>query len=256
MAHLDDVWDQPDNGIWEVRGPRRHFTHSKVMAWVAYDRAIQLAEGYGVGPEAVTRWKETRELIHAQVCENGWNEAKQTFVQYYGGDDVDASLLMMARVGFLPPDDPRIVATVEAIERELLVNGFLKRYPTDGTGHAATDGGLVVEGEEHPVDGLPGGEGAFLLTTFWLADNLSLIGREDEALALFERLLEVRNELGLLSEQYDPVAKRMLGNFPQAFSHLGVIITAANLSTPGPGPFVATAEHVRPVRPSRRATRG
>jgi len=233
LEHLDAVWDQPDNGIWEVRGPRRHFTHSKVMAWVAYDRAITLAEelGFVEGPAAarVEGWRRTRDQIHAQVCESGWNERRGTFVQYYGGEDVDASLLMMARVGFLPPTDPRIVATVETIERELMVDGFVKRYPTDGTGKAAVDGGLV-DGEPHPVDGLAGGEGTFLLTTFWLADNLALIGRRDDAVELFERVLALRGELGLLSEQYDPVAGRMLGNVPQAFSHLGVIITAAALS--------------------------
>ena len=169
MAHLEQVWDTPDDGIWEIRGPRRHFVHSKVMAWAAFDRAVKIAEHLDLAdsPEVdVERWRTLRDQVHADVCEKGWNSDKNSFVQYYGADVVDASLLMLARVGFLPPDDPRIIATVEAIERDLLVDGFVLRYPT-------TDG--------DSVDGLPAGEGTFLMTTFWLADNLALIGRQQDA---------------------------------------------------------------------------
>ncbi len=227
MAHLDQVWDQPDDGIWEIRGPRRHFTHSKVMAWVAYDRAVKIARVRGWSDMPVERWGKTRDLIHDQICEQGWNEAKQSFTQYYGCDQLDASLLMLARMGFLPPSDPRIVSTVEAIERELLVDGFVQRYSTN-------DG-------QNP-DGLPPGDGAFLLTTFWLADNLQLIGRSDDARVIFDRLVSLRNDVGLFSEEYDPEAGRMLGNFPQAFSHLAHIITAAGLSMGDAGPVAQRAK--------------
>jgi GH15 family glucan-1,4-alpha-glucosidase len=223
MAHLDTVWNTPDEGIWEVRGPRRHFTHSKVMAWVAYDRAVQLAELLGDDSLPVEHWAQVRDEIHAQVCEKGWSEEKNSFVQYYGADHLDASLLMLARVGFLPAEDPRIVGTIEAIERELLVDGFVLRYPTEPVVEAH-DGD-----EKRTVDGLPPGEGAFLMTTFWLADNLAMIGRSDDALALFERLRALQNDVGLLAEEYDPVAERMLGNFPQAFSHLALVVTAMTL---------------------------
>ena len=221
MAHLDQVWDQPDDGIWEIRGPRRHFTHSKAMAWVAYDRAVKIATTVGLHSLPVDQWSATRDEIHAQVCEKGWNEQKRSFTQYYGSDQLDSSLLMLARLGFLPPTDARIVGTVEAIQRELVVDGFVRRYST-------------ADGDSS--DGLPPGEGAFLLTTFWLADNLALIGREDEARALFERLSSLRNDVGLFAEEYDPVARRMLGNMPQAFSHLAHIITAATLSMGAEGP--------------------
>ena len=214
LTHLERVWDDPDDGIWEVRGPRRHFTHSKVMAWVAFDRAVQMAAMGRLPNDRVDHWVELRDTIHAQVCEKGWNDRVGAFTQYYGASTLDASLLMMAPVGFLPPDDERLVATVEAIQRELTVDGFVKRYQT---------------GEDN-ADGLPGHEGAFLLTTFWLADNLALIGREDEAREVYGRLVELRNDVGLLSEEYDPTEGRMLGNFPQAFSHIGLIHTAANLS--------------------------
>ena len=227
MAHLDQVWDQPDDGIWEIRGPRRHFTHSKVMAWVAYDRAVKIAQARGWSDMPVERWGRTRDLIHDQICDQGWNEAKQSFTQYYGCDQLDASLLMLARMGFLPPSDPRIVSTVEAIERELLVDGFVQRYSTK-------DG-------QNP-DGLPPGDGAFLLTTFWLADNLALIGRPDDARQIFDRLVSLRNDVGLFSEEYDPEAGRMLGNFPQAFSHLAHIITAAGLSMGDDGPVAQRAK--------------
>lgn len=214
LEQLEKVWDDPDDGIWEVRGPRRHFTHSKVMAWVAFDRGIQLHDMGRLPGGDVGHWKELRETIHQQVCEKGWNADVGSFTQYYGSSTLDASLLMMGPVGFLPPDDERLVATVEAIQRELTVDGFVRRYQT---------------GDDNS-DGLPGNEGAFLLTTFWLADNLALMGREDEAREIYERLVALRNDVGLLSEEYDPDAKRMLGNFPQAFSHIGLIHTAANLS--------------------------
>jgi GH15 family glucan-1,4-alpha-glucosidase len=216
-AYLEKVWTQPDEGIWEVRGPRRHFTHSKVMAWVAIDRAIKAVTRFGL-PGPVDRWRALRAAIHAEVCEKGFDPDRKTFVQYYGGTSLDASLLMLPLVGFLPPHDPRIRGTVEAIERELVYDGFVIRYPT------------------HPdVDGLPPGEGVFLACTFWLADNLLLQGRRADAQRLFERLLALQNDVGLLSEQYDPRAGRFLGNFPQAFSHVSLINTACNLSKePGP----------------------
>ncbi len=225
MDHLDKVWDKPDDGIWEIRGPQRHFTHSKVMAWVAYDRAVKIA-GFRDWGEVfpVEHWAAVRDQIHAEICDKGWNDDKKSFTQYYGSDQLDSSLLMLARMGFLPPSDPRIVSTIEAIERELLVDGFVQRYSTK-------------EGES--TDGLPPGDGAFLLTTFWLADNLALIGRHDEALEIFERLASLRNDVGLFSEEYDPAAKRMLGNIPQAFSHLAFIITAASLSMGDQGPIAA-----------------
>ncbi|MGI9579211.1 MAG: glycoside hydrolase family 15 protein [Microthrixaceae bacterium] len=214
LQHLEKVWNDPDDGIWEVRGPRQHFTHSKIMAWVAFDRGVQM-HGMGLLAEGdVDRWKELCTTIHAQVCDKGWNDEVGSFTQYYGSKNLDASLLMMGPVGFLPPDDERLISTVETIQRELTVDGFVKRYQT---------------GPDN-TDGLPGHEGAFLLTTFWLADNLALIGREDEAREIYERLVALRNDVGLLSEEYDPEAKRMLGNFPQAFSHIGLIHTAANLS--------------------------
>ena len=226
MDHLDKVWDKPDDGIWEIRGPQRHFTHSKVMAWVAYDRAVLIAGERGWDAAPVERWAATRDEVHADVCAKGWNAEKQSFTQYYGSDQLDSSLLMLARMGFLPPTDPRIVSTVEAIQRELLVDGFVQRYSTE---------------EGVSTDGLPPGDGAFLLTTFWLADNLALIGRRDEALEIFERLSGLRNDVGLFSEEYDPDAERMLGNIPQAFSHLAFIITAASLSLGDEGPMANRA---------------
>ena len=215
MHHLESVWNTPDEGIWEIRGPRRHFTHSKVMAWVAFDRAIRIAQHRGWDQLPTDRWATLRDEVHAQVCDEGFNAEKNSFVQHYGSDQLDASLLMLARVGFLPPTDPRIIGTIEAIQRELVVDGFVRRYLTQ-------DGASV--------DGLPPGEGTFLMTTFWLADNLALIGREAEARALFERLRALSNDVGLFAEEYDPKEKRMLGNFPQAFSHLAFVTSAANLS--------------------------
>jgi GH15 family glucan-1,4-alpha-glucosidase len=212
VSHLETIWDQPDEGIWEVRGGRQHFTHSKVMAWVAVDRALKGAERFGLrGP--LDRWRALRERIHAEVCEKAFDRTLGSFVQAYGSKQLDASLLLMPLVGFLPPDDPRIRGTVDAIERRLMVDGLLLRYDT-----AATS------------DGLPPGEGAFLACSFWLADNFVLLGRHDDARALFERLLALRNDVGLLAEEYDTAAGRQVGNFPQAFSHVGVIDTALNLS--------------------------
>jgi GH15 family glucan-1,4-alpha-glucosidase len=212
VRHLETIWEQPDDGIWEVRGGRRHFVHSKVMAWVAFDRAVRSATEFGLeGP--VEHWKEVRDAIHAQVCERGFDPAQGSFVQSYGSPSLDASLLLVALVGFLPPDDPRMVGTVAAIERRLLRDGLVLRYDT-GDGH----------------DGLPPGEGAFLACSFWLADNYLLQDRIDEAQELFDRLLSFRNDVGLLAEEYDPVAGRQLGNFPQAFSHLALINTASGLA--------------------------
>jgi GH15 family glucan-1,4-alpha-glucosidase len=210
LAWLEDGWRQEDAGIWEVRGPNRHFTHSKVMAWAAFDRAVHMHEEFGrVGP--VERWRRLRDEIKAEVLEHGWSERKQAFAQFYGSDELDASILTMPLVGFLPPTDPRVVSTVEAVRRELTVDGLLLRYRTEG------------------VDGLPPGEGAFLPCSFWLVENLALQGRQEEARALFERLLTLRNDVGLLSEEYDPHGKRQLGNFPQAFTHLALVEAAIAL---------------------------
>ena len=212
LTRLEAVWQEPDEGIWEVRGPKRHFTHSKLMAWVAFDRAVKDVERFGLeGP--VDRWRSLRDQLHREICHQGFNTDRNTFVQYYGGSQVDAALLMMAEVGFLPATDPRIAGTVAAIERDLLRDGFVERYRTDSG-----------------VDGLPTGEGAFVLCTYWLADNYALMGRTADAREVFERLLAVRNDVGLLAEEYDPIDRRQLGNFPQAFSHLGLINTARNLT--------------------------
>jgi GH15 family glucan-1,4-alpha-glucosidase len=213
VGHLEKIWNEPDDGIWEVRGGRKHFVHSKVMAWVAFDRAVRSATEFGL-EAPVERWTKVRDAIHDQVCELGFDAARNSFVQSYGSTALDASLLLIAVVGFLPPDDARIRGTVAAIERELLHDGLVLRYDT-GTG----------------ADGLPPGEGAFLACTFWLADNYILQERLDEAQALFDRLLTYRNDVGLLAEEYDPVAKRQLGNFPQAFSHLALINTATSLAS-------------------------
>ena len=220
LRFLDSAWKEPDEGIWEVRGPRRHFTHSKVMAWVAFDRAVKAVETAGLeGP--VERWRKTRATIHQEICEQGFNKSIGSFVQYYGSDELDASLLMLPLVGFLPPSDPRIKGTVDAIERNLMRDGFVDRYIS----------------REH-VDGLPPGEASFLPCSFWMVDNFLLQGQRDKAEALFERLLGVRNDLGLLSEEYHARTGRMLGNFPQAFSHVGLVNTARNL-----GAAEGPAEH-------------
>ena len=209
---LESRWQRPDEGIWEVRGTQQHFTHSKVMAWVAMDRAVKDAERHGYDAD-LDRWRQLRDQIHAEVCDRGFDPSLNAFVQAYGSKELDASLLMMSLVGFLPATDPRIRGTVEAIVRHLTQDCFVYRY--------ATSSG---------VDGLPAGEGAFLLCSFWLADNYALMGRIEEARRLFEKLLAITNDVGLLSEQYDPAAQRMLGNFPQAFSHVGLINTAINLT--------------------------
>jgi GH15 family glucan-1,4-alpha-glucosidase len=212
LAFVESVWDSPDEGIWEVRGPRHHFTYSKVMAWVALDRALRACEQFGLeGP--VERWQALRERIHQDVCEKGFDARRGSFVQYYGGKGLDASLLLIPLVGFLPPSDPRVLGTLKAIEHELMIDGFVARYLT-----------------EPEVDGLPAGEGAFLACSFWLADNYALVGRRAEARALFERLLSLRSDLGLLAEQYDPKTRRLIGNYPQALSHIALINTAYNLS--------------------------
>jgi GH15 family glucan-1,4-alpha-glucosidase len=215
VQFLEKGWRLPDDGIWEVRGPRRHFTHSKVMAWVAIDRAVRTLEEWPDLEGPLERWRKLRAEIHAEVCEKGFNEKRQAFTQYYGSDELDASILMLPLMGFLPPDDPRVISTVEAVERELVDDGFVLRYRTSDDG---------------AVDGLTGREGAFLACSFWLADCLHLIGRVDDARALFERLLTLPNDLGLLSEEYDPVAGRLVGNFPQAFSHVSLVNTACRLS--------------------------
>ena len=219
VEFLESAWREPDEGIWEVRGPRRHFTHSKVMAWVAFDRAVKAVQRFNCeGP--VERWRRLRREIHDEVCRAGYDAERGAFVQYYGGKSLDASLLMLPLVGVLPATDSRVQGTVAAIERELLVDGFVHRYHPEESEH---------------VDGLPPGEGAFLPCTFWLADNFVLLGRRDEACRTFERLLELRNDVGLLAEEYDPHARRLAGNFPQAFTHVALVNTAYNL-TPDRGP--------------------
>jgi GH15 family glucan-1,4-alpha-glucosidase len=211
---LESGWREPDDGIWEIRGPRRHFTHSKVMAWVAFDRAVKMVEGFDrEGP--VDRWRRARDEIHAEVLREGYDHERGTFVQYYGSDRLDASLLMIPLVGFLPADDPRVVGTTEAVRRELLRDGLVERYRADE--------------ENVDIDGLPAGEGVFLPCSFWLASVLALQGRQNEAVELFERLLSLRNDLGLISEEYDTERGRLVGNFPQAFTHLALVQTAYTL---------------------------
>jgi GH15 family glucan-1,4-alpha-glucosidase len=215
VNYLESVWDAPDRGIWEVRGPNQHFTHSKVMAWVALDRAIKTAEHLSLsGP--LDRWRSLRARIHREVCEHGFDTSMNSFVQAYGTTQLDASLLQIPLVGFLSPTDPRVHGTVEAIQRRLVADGLVYRYDSQ-----LTD------------DGLPPGEGAFIACSFWLADNLALIGRRDEARDLFEQLVSLANDVGLLAEEYDPRAKRMLGNFPQAFSHVALVAAADSLATGG-----------------------
>ncbi len=213
LAHLEKVWQEPDAGMWEVRGAPRHFTFSKVMCWVAFDRAVKAVETWQL-PGPVERWRELRAKIHADVCERGFRQSKGTFVQSYGSTELDASLLLIPMTGFLPCHDPRMAATVEAVRKELTEGGLLLRYRT-----------------RRGLDGLPPGEGVFLACSFWLVDVLCMQGRLAEARALFERLLELRNDVGLLAEEYDPRQKRQLGNFPQAFSHVALINSAMGLST-------------------------
>ncbi|MER3445791.1 MAG: hypothetical protein C4291_02650 [Candidatus Dadabacteria bacterium] len=239
MEFLETDWEKPDEGLWEIRGPRRHFTHSKVMAWVAVDRAVKSVEKFGLsGP--IDKWRRLRKEIHDQVCREGFDPELNSFVQYYGSKRLDASLLMLPLVGFLPPKDLRIQGTVKAIQKRLMQDGFVRRYSSDPE-----------------IDGLPSGEGVFLICTFWLADNLALQGRYKEAAPEdpgrepgrggqdddegrlgdprgleggFERLMDLRNDVGLLSEEYDTKGRRLIGNFPQAFSHVGLINTVLNLT--------------------------
>jgi GH15 family glucan-1,4-alpha-glucosidase len=213
ISYVEEHWDEADEGLWEVRGPRRHFVHSKVMCWVAVDRAVKQVEAFGK-PAPLARWRELRDRIHAEICDKGFDPVRGTFTQSYGSQELDAALLLIPIVGFLPPEDPRVVGTVEAIQRELMVDGFVLRYPVS---------------PDNDVDGLPGGEGAFLACSFWLAEALTMIGRKDEAVELFERLLSLRNDVGLLAEEYDPRYGRMVGNFPQAFSHVPLIHAARAL---------------------------
>ena len=212
LEHLKTVWREPDAGIWEMRGARRHFTYSKVMAWVGFDRAVKSVEEFGLdGP--VDEWRSLRDLIHDEVCRHGFDPELGSFVASYGSRHLDASLLLLPVMGFLPPDDPRVRGTVAAIERHLVVDGLVRRYRT-----------AEVE------DGLPPGEGSFLACSFWLVDAYVLLGRMDEARRLFERLLRLRNDVGLLAEQYDIAGARQVGNFPQAFSHLALVNAAMNLT--------------------------
>jgi GH15 family glucan-1,4-alpha-glucosidase len=226
LDRLERIWSEPDQSIWETRGRPQHFTHSKVMAWVAFDRAIKSAGRFGLdGP--VEKWRELRDRIHAEVCERAFDKSLNAFTQSYGSRLADAGTLVIPLVGFLPPDDPRVAGTVAFVERQLLVDGsFVLRYDS-----AATD------------DGLPAGEGAFLACSFWLVENYVLLGRRDEAIALFERLLGLANEVGLLAEEYDPARRRQVGNFPQAFSHLALLSAAFNLSRPEAPTREAPASH-------------
>jgi GH15 family glucan-1,4-alpha-glucosidase len=212
MEFLEGAWDQPDDGIWEVRGARRHFTHSKVLAWVAFDRAVEAVERWD-RPGPLDRWRRIRDEIHEEVCREGFNVELNSFTQAYGSNELDASTLLIPLLGFLPPEDPRVIGTVEAVQRNLMRDGFVERYRT-----------------REVDDGLPSGEGVFLPCSFWLVDALLMLGRDDEAQALFEKLLAVSSDLGLLAEEYDPSAKRLLGNFPQAFTHVGLVNSAYNLS--------------------------
>lgn len=222
VRFLETHWQDKDSGLWEVRGPAQHYVHSRVMAWVAFDRAVKGVEDFGLDGD-VERWRELRDTIHDEVCRYGFSEQRHSFVQTYETTDVDAALLLLPIVGFLPPDDPRVLGTIEAVQADLMDdNGFVRRYTSD--------------------DSLGGSEGAFLLCSFWLADSLTLAGREAEARALFESLLAIRNDVGLLAEEYDPRAGRHLGNFPQAFSHIGLINTAYNL-THDTGPATHRSRH-------------
>ena len=212
IDHLCQVWTEPDEGIWETRGGRKHFVHSKVMAWVGLDRALKNYERFDGGGD-VKRWRKNRDMLHKEICEKGFNRKLNAFTQSYGSDELDASCLRLGLVGFLPMDDPRIVGTIDAIQKNLTKDGLVQRYIPSKS-----------------PDGLKGGEGTFLACSFWLATSLHLLGRVDEAAGMFDRLLALRNDVGLLSEEYDPVKKRMLGNFPQALSHIALVHTAFTLS--------------------------
>jgi GH15 family glucan-1,4-alpha-glucosidase len=212
LKHLEKIWREPDEGLWEIRGPRQNFTHSKVMAWVAFDRAVKSAQAFGL-PGEIDRWRLIREEIHNDVCTRGYSSDLGSFVQAYGSKKLDASLLLLPAIGFLPPGDARIRGTVAAIERDLVVGGLVRRYDS-----------------ETSADGLPPGEGLFLACSFWLVDAYLMLGRRDEAEVLFEKLLSLRNDIGLLSEEYEPRGRRLVGNFPQAFSHLALVNSASNLA--------------------------
>ncbi len=236
LGFLAEHWAEPDEGLWEVRGPRRHFVHSKVMAWVAFDRAAAYAEGSGRARLAAA-WRATRDEIKREVCAKGYNSGRGAFTQYYGATELDASVLLISDVGFLPADDPRMISTMKVLQRDLMQDGFLRRYELPPGGTSA-------------VDGLPGSEGAFLACSFWLANALELSGRHEEAVELFDRLLALRNDVGLLSEEYDPRYGRLVGNMPQAFSHVPLVQTAVNLSG-------HATEHRRgPGRDERRTVPG
>ncbi|ROQ69937.1 GH15 family glucan-1,4-alpha-glucosidase [Streptomyces sp. 840.1] len=226
LGFLESTWREPDEGLWEIRGQRRHFVHSKVMAWVAADRAVRSLEEDPSLTGDADRWRAMRDAVHREVCEKGYDPVRNTFTQSYGSRDLDASTLLIARTGFLPPDDPRLVGTVDAVRAELGSDGLVRRYSTDGAS----------------IDGLPGGEGAFLACSFWLADALRMTGRTEEATELFEHLLTLRNDVGLLAEEYDTAAMRQLGNFPQAFSHIGLVGTAVALAEGLPPEDTAAGE--------------
>jgi GH15 family glucan-1,4-alpha-glucosidase len=215
MRHLETIWQEPDEGIWETRGGRQQFTHSKMMAWVAFDRAIMLGENLSCSTP-LEKWKTIREAIHAEICARGFSQRKNAFTRAYGSEELDAALLLMPMVGFLPGSDPRVKGTVEAIERELMPQGYVLRYNT-----------------AKAPDGLPPGEGVFLACSFWMVSSLKAIGREDDARKLFERLLKLCNGVGLLSEEFDPDRNRLVGNFPQAFSHIALVNAAFDLETDG-----------------------
>ncbi|AEN09178.1 MULTISPECIES: glycoside hydrolase family 15 protein [unclassified Streptomyces] len=214
LGFLESAWREPDEGLWEIRGERRHFVHSKVMAWVAADRAVRTLEENPQLPGDADRWRTMRDAVHAEVCERGYDPERNTFTQYYGSQELDASVLLIVRTGFLPTDDPRVVGTVDAVRAELASDGLVRRYSTEGAS----------------VDGLPGEEGAFVVCSFWLVDALLRTGRKQEAEELFDELLSLRNDVGLLAEEYDTAAGRQLGNFPQAFSHIGLVNSAVDLA--------------------------
>jgi len=233
IDHLEQIWREPDHGIWEVRGPKQHFTHSKVMAWVAFDRAVKTVERFRLD-QPVERWREIRDSIHKDVCKFAYDPGLGSFVQAYGSKEMDAALLLLPLVGFLPPSDPRIRGTVQRIEQDLLRDGFVMRYQT-----------------ERVEDGLPAGEGAFLPCSFWLADVYQLMGRHSDAKRLLKRLLKLQNDVGLLSEEYHPLKKRLLGNFPQAFSHVALVNTIINLNaTKTPAKQRSSGNHVARREPS------
>ncbi len=236
LASLEQLWRRPDEGIWEVRGPRAHFTHSKGMAWLAFDRAVRNVNEFGLDGPA-QHWAAIRDEIHLQICDEAYDAELNAFTQSYGSKQLDAAVLQLPLVGFLPPTDPRIVGTVQAIERTLMHDGFVARYETSPTG---------------AVDGLPPGEGAFLPCSLWLAQNYALLGRHEEAIELFERLLALSNDVGLIAEEYDPIAGRQLGNFPQAFTHVCLVTAAAQLSTIGDGEHSGPEDPTGMTRHARR----